>query len=179
MRRLLVEGPESLEDFLKMYKAEKHPKRKKWLHIIILVLEDHNAVQIANIFKMSQEAVRRVVRNYNKYGIEALVPKTSPGRPNALTPEQMNQLQQFLENGPTHEDKVNKWTGKIVQKLILREFGNQLGLSTVYSLLHQLGYSWLCPRPKNPKQEEKEKQQFKKNSAPDQTISSPKSYDSD
>lgn len=162
MRTLTVEGLETFEELVQLYKQEKHKKRKRWLHILVLMLEGRNAIEIADILKMSPEAVRRVVRKYNKSGVDSLYPKTSSGRPKALTPEQEDQLYDLIIAGPEPEDHVTNWTGKIIQKKIEKKFGVWLGLSTVYALLHRLGFSWLSPRPKNPKQQEEEKQKFKK-----------------
>lgn len=37
-----------------------------------------------------------------------------------------------------------------MRKILEAEFGVLLGLSAVYDLLHRLGYSRLCPRPRHP-----------------------------
>jgi len=37
-----------------------------------------------------------------------------------------------------------------VRKILEQEFGVVLKLGAVYDLLHRLGYSRLCPRPRHP-----------------------------
>ena len=172
MRVLTIEGSESQKEIENYYKQEKQLKRKRWLHILLLVFQGKNAVEIADLLKMSEEAIRRVVRKYNRDGLSALTPRTSPGRPRCLSSDQEEELKKIALSPPPPEEGIAIWTGLAFQQYILRKYNLECGLSTVYAILHRLGLSWLSPRPQNPKSQEKERRAFKKNGKNPEKISS-------
>jgi transposase len=59
--------------------------------------------------------------------------------------EQERKLKDRLDAGPTPSDFTCAFHGKDIQDILHREFGVVLKLSAVYWLLHQMGYSRLCP----------------------------------
>ncbi|TEW53788.1 winged helix-turn-helix domain-containing protein [Psychromonas sp. RZ22] len=52
--------------------------------------------------------------------------------------------------------------GSDIQSFILEHFGYQYHLSSVYKLLHRLGFSWITSRSKHPKQSIEAQEDFKK-----------------
>mgnify|MGYP002527559419 FL=1 len=68
-----------------------------------------------------------------------------------LTEEQLAAVRERVDAGPTEEDAVCSLRGKDVQRILAEEFGLLRSLSSVYWLLHRLGYSYLRPRPRHRK----------------------------
>lgn len=68
-----------------------------------------------------------------------------------LTSEQQQRLQERIDMGATVEDGVCSLRGVDVQRILAEEFGVPRSLPAVYYLLHQLGYSYLRPRPRHRK----------------------------
>jgi len=56
-----------------------------------------------------------------------------------------------IARGPSKQDGVSVLNGPAIKRLLEREFGVVYSLWGVYDLLHRLGFSCLCPRPKHEK----------------------------
>lgn len=104
------------------------------------------------------------VQRYNADGLEGLQDKSGRGKPPLLTPEEQARLKQRLDAGPTPEDNVCTLRGKDIQRVLAEEFDKVRSLDTVYSLLHQLGYSSLVPRPQHRQADPEAQADFKKSS---------------
>jgi transposase len=92
-----------------------------------------------------------------------LEPRKQPGRRPFLTDEQKRQLKELIDAGPQKQaDPRCVFFGQDIRQLIQRRFGKAYSLSGVYKLLHELNYSWLCPRPHHPKGDPQEREAFKK-----------------
>ena len=63
--------------------------------------------------------------------------------------------------GPQDGD-ICSLRGVDFQKFLETQFGKLLSLTTVYRLLHELGYEWLVPRPKHRKSDPDAIADFKK-----------------
>ena len=59
-------------------------------------------------------------------------------------------------------DKGGRLVGTDIQLFITENFGHQYHLSSVYKLLHRLGFSWITSRSKHPKQSLEVQEDFKK-----------------
>ncbi|MEG3756278.1 winged helix-turn-helix domain-containing protein, partial [Psychromonas arctica] len=59
-------------------------------------------------------------------------------------------------------DKGVRLVGTDIQLFIAENFGYQYHLSSVYKLLHRLGFSWITSRTKHPKQSPGAQEDFKK-----------------
>jgi hypothetical protein len=71
-----------------------------------------------------------------------------------------------IDAGPTAADKVCTLRGKDVQRIARDELGTDVSLTSVYRLLHKMGYSCLAPRPRHEKQDPAAQEKFKIDSAP-------------
>jgi transposase len=77
-------------------------------------------------------------------------------------PDQQVQLERRLEAGPCPEDGVCTLHAKQVQRILATELGIHRKLSSVYYLLHRLGFKCLMPRPQHPRADPARQEQFKK-----------------
>jgi transposase len=139
---------ETLRRFEKKVADVQHAKR---LRIIILAIQGFTAASISLTLDISERAVQEWVARYNRSGLQGLVDHRGGSRRDSLTEEEKAQLCQRLDQGATPEDGVCSLRGRDVQHILAQEYAVWRRLSSIYALLHRLGYSCLRPRPKHHK----------------------------
>lgn len=123
--------------------------------------------KVAATFAVSVGCVAWWVARYREEGLAGLEDRQGRGRPRALTQEQEEWLRKRVNDGPKEADGgLSRWRGTDLQALIAAEFGVELGLQTVYSTLHRLELSWICPRPLHPATDEAAQAHFVEETAP-------------
>ena len=137
MRRLRVEGPESLEELERFYKKETNRHIRQRLQVLILVKEGRSAPQVSGLVKLHPKTIRRYVDQYNQGGVEGLRPRFR-GRSRKMGKEQEKQFQQRVYSGAQPEDEANILHGPNWQRILENEFGVEYSLSAVYVVLHRL-----------------------------------------
>ena len=110
--------------------------------------EGRSRTDIAKFLKVSRTRVNKWITQYHQNG---LVDKKTAGRPLRLSEAQSLQLIEYI-NEHTKNDKGGRLVGTDIQLFIAESFGHQYYLSSVYKLLHRLGFSWITSRSKLPKQ---------------------------
>ncbi len=149
---------------LKLYKTESNPRHARRIQAVYLACKGLTCLQIMNITGAGRRTVQKWIRKYNKGGIEELKDKPRTGQPTRLPAEMEEAFCQRIQAGPLEQDGVSVLNGPAIQRLLEREFGVVYSLWGVYSLLHRLRYSYLCPRPQHEKADLKVQQEFKKSS---------------
>ena len=104
-----------------------------------------------------------VVRDIKRRGIIPQLP---------LSAEQQVQFKARLAAGPTAKDEVCTLRGEDLQRILEQEFGVLRKLSSIYYLLHSLGYSSLVPRPRHVKADPGRQELFKKVDCPTNSLPS-------
>jgi len=132
-------------------RKERDAVRSKRLRIIILAMQGWTAPSIAMSVGLSRRDCQEWVRRFNEAGLAGLEDCYGGGRGAPLTPEQQQQFCKRIDDGPTAEDEVCSLRGSDLQAILADEFGVLRSLSTIYKLLHRLGYSCLQPRPRHRK----------------------------
>jgi transposase len=145
MPHLPLEEPKRLE------RAERDADRARRLRIVILGLEGWTAPAVAMGVGLSRRICQRWVARYNEQGLAGLDDQRGQKSELPLTEQQQAAVRERVDAGPTAEDGVCSLRGKDVQRILAEEFGLLRSLSSVYWLLHRLGYSYLCPRPRHRK----------------------------
>ena len=134
------------------------------LQAIVLARQKRTAPDIAKALGHGRRTVQQWVQDYNAGGIEGLADKRG-GNHRYLTAAQEQQLRQRLDAGAMEEDGVCSLRAADVRRIIEKEFGKLYKPSGSYDLLHRLGYSYLCPRPRHPQSDAAAQEAFKKTSA--------------
>ncbi len=146
--------------------AKEHNARAvRWLLGIRLVAMKRTCPQAAAELNVSDREVRRWTRRFLDGGIEAMRPRSSPGAPPHLAVEDEERFKERIRQGPTPEDGFSTWRGPFVREMLAREFGAHYRGTSVYDLLHRLGFSSLVPRPQHPGSDPEKQEEFKKNVA--------------
>lgn len=150
-----------LDELKRLERVEKNADRARRMRIIILGIEGWTAPSIAMAVGLSRRICQRWVARYNEDGLAGLDDRRGrePGLP--LSDAQEKALRERVEAGATDEDQVCSLRGKDFQRILAEEFNLLRSLSSVYWLLHQLGYSYLRPRPRHRKADDAAIENFK------------------
>lgn len=156
------------DELVELYKKEKNIKLKERYQALYLMIELENCTKVAEVIKKSRSSVQAWVKTFNEGGLEAIVPKSPPGRPSRLTETQKMILQSDVATHPRALDyEFSNWEGKSVSEHIKNKFGILLKVRQCQYLLHELGFTLQRPRYKFPKADPEEQrkflQEFKKN----------------
>lgn len=151
----------SVEELRRLFQRERDARLAKRLWVVWQARIGLTEPQITASAGLSRRQVQEWVRRYNLEGLAGLRDRPGRGRKPILSPEEKQQLSTRVEEGP-REDDVCSLRGLDVQAFIEQQFGKRMSLAAVYLLLHELGYSWLVPRPKHRKSDPAAVEAFKK-----------------
>jgi transposase len=140
-----------LAELERLERVEKNARRAKRLRIVILAMIGYTAPAIARSLGLSRRVCQQWLYRFNEQGLQGLDDRRGKEPRGPLTPEQQQRIQERLNVGATLEDGVCSLRGVDVQRILAAEFGVLRSLPAVYYLLHQLGYSYLRPRPRHRK----------------------------
>ncbi len=146
-------------------KAKTKPQRQR-LRVIRWAMEGLTAPEVATQAKLCRRQVQNWVRRFNALGLSGLKDQPGRGRPCPLSAEQQVQFKARLAARPTAEDNVCALRGEDIQRILKQEFGVLRKLSSVYYLLHSLGYASLVPRPRHVRADPARQELFKKATCP-------------
>jgi transposase len=152
----------------------KNASRRQRLRVIRWALAGLTADEVATQTKLCRRQVQNWVRRFNNQGLAGLEDRPGRGRPCPLTAEQQAQFKARLATGPTAKDEVCTLRGEDLQRILEQEFGVLRKLSSVYYLLHSLGYSSLVPRPRHAEADPGRQELFKKVGCPTNSLRSAK-----
>jgi transposase len=164
--------PGDAERLEELIAKEEQAKQRDRVRVVLLAgqgLGDQKNLsreQIAAVVSRSRQFVDQWVGRYRDQGVAGLHAKKQPGAESKLTPEEQEELVQWLENGPTPEEKLAAYNGPILREKIQERFGKLYSLNGVYALLHRLGYNDLMPRTTHPDTDPEVIESFKKRNSP-------------
>jgi transposase len=116
----------------------------------------HGIKQVAKVLDISRASIHRWVNLLRENGVDGLCDAGKPAR-SKLNTEQKNIMKNWLEIKPT-------LTIKELGVKIKKEFGIELGKSSIHRTLASLGFSHITGRPRYYKGDELRQKEFKKNS---------------
>ncbi len=133
---------------------------KRWLVIRHALVNPSTANEIALNTGMAEQSVHNLVAAYNKYGEKAVEAKGRGQRQNAnLTlEEEIEFLTPFFESA----EKGHIATIAQIKEAFETVIGHSVAESTVYRLLNRHGWRKIVPRPRHPKANKAEQEEFKK-----------------
>lgn len=133
---------------------------------IALVLEGGSREDAARTCGMDRQTLRDWVHRFNDQGLAGLSNDTTKGgRPPRLTVEQKAELAEIVRKGPDRAiHGVVRWRRIDLQAVIRDRFAVELAERTIGTILHELGFRRLSPRPYHPKKDEEAQAAFKETS---------------
>jgi transposase len=141
----------TLEKLEALEKKEPDAYLAKRIRTIILSIKGFTVGDIVLSLGVPYRTVQSWVEYYNKNGSKMFKEHRGGGKREALTEEQQAELKKRIDGGPKAEDDVCTLRGVDVQHILAQEFGVLRKLSSIYVLLHKMGYSYLRPRPRHRK----------------------------
>ncbi|MGH7068142.1 MAG: IS630 family transposase [Acetobacteraceae bacterium] len=131
---------------------------------IALILEGHSRAEAARLNGLDRQTLRDWVHRYNEEGIAGLRSRTSPGRPAALSEEQMEELRVMLLEGPDRErNGMIRCRCADLRDEIAARWSVRLHERSAGRVLHRLDLTRLQPRPYHPQKDAAAQEAFKKN----------------
>lgn len=126
-------------------------------------MDGHTSIDVAKMMHTSDATVRDWLNRYNLYGPEGLIPKKNKGAECKLTETQQQEVYQALLKSP-RECGFNKsnWSMSVLKIWINKRFGAKYALSSLYDLVHRLGFSMQRPKKQCKNADTKKQEEFKK-----------------
>lgn len=164
--KIVEREPGDIAELTRRAGSQKRALRRDRYRAVLMALDGQKALAIAAKLGRAGRGVQDWAYAYRDHGIDALIPRKQPGKPPKLSAEQQQQLRARLDAGPRASDGVCTLRGKDVIRIVQEEFGVKHTIGSIYSVLHRLGYSCLCPRPRHKKNDPAAIEQFKRDAPP-------------
>ena len=148
-------------DFTSLARKQKSNQMKMRLLALSHIQDGYSRTQTAKFLKVSRTSVNKWVTTFLEQGFEGLKDKPKTGRRSYLSSAQKQQLSIFI-NENSVKPSGGRLTGMDVRSYIEDHFGKTYHLDSIYVLLKKLGFSWITPRSKHPKQSKQAQEDFKK-----------------
>lgn len=145
-------------------RGEKRSVNQIRVRAVLSVARGNHVPLVARSMAVAERAVRNWVHRYNGRGLVGLQDQRK-GRQCRLSDSQLEKIRKRLREGAQPEDGVCSLRGRDIQRVLEKEFQVRYCRSSVYYLLHhQLGMSYLKPRPLHRKTDPEAQAAFKKTS---------------
>ncbi len=161
---LTVTRASAVKELAAALRREKRSVNQIRIRAVLSVARGDHVPRVARSMSLAERAVRNWVHEYNRGGVVGLQDQRK-GRQCRLSDSQLEKMRKRLREGARPEDGVCSLRGRDVQRILEKEFHVRYGRSSVYYLLHhQLGMSYLKPRPLHRKTDPEAQAAFKKTS---------------
>lgn len=146
VNRLKLKGPETKDDFLKLYKKCKDIRLRERYQAMYLSFT-YSWKEIADILGRDYRTILEWVELYNKYGLEGLKMDRPPGRPSSLSAEQLDELKKTVQMSPRKLGlPFSNWSLKGICRWIKDRFGIKYCKEGIRKVLSRLGFVCIKPR---------------------------------
>jgi transposase len=134
------------------------------LRAVVMAMEGESAYQIGKALGYCTSAIQKWIRRYNAQNLEGLKDRRPviTGRKRALTFEQEKAFLERVEKGPEPDENINVFHLVDLQAILKKEFGKNLTLQGIWTILRRCRYAPLVPRPQHYKANLREQKAFKK-----------------
>lgn len=130
---------------------------------IAAVLDGDSRTKAARHNGMDRQTLRDWVHRYNAESVDGLHSRDIPGRPPALSDDQMEELRQMVLDGPDPKrHQVIRWRCADLRDEIAARWSVRLHVRSVGKLLHRLKMTRLQPRPYHPQVDVVAQETYKK-----------------
>lgn len=162
---LTITYPITAKEFSGLIRKAKDGRVRQRLMAMNFIAQGHTIPQVATRLDIAERPLRKWLHRFNAQGPEGLKDAYRSGQPPKLTNEVIEQFKSRVRQGVTQTDTVCSLRAKDIQQILQKEFAAQYSLGGTYFLLHRLGFSCLCPRPRHPQADIEAQEAFKKTSS--------------
>src|SRR5580704_267018 len=142
-------------------KTVKDAKEYRRWHVILLVkIQEMKVTAAAKVIGISRKTIYDVLARFDRFGVDGMPTKPRGGRVDSYLSldEEKKLLEGLLEDGT----KGLIVTVKEVKNVAEQTLKHAVNLTYAYDLLHRHGWRKVKPRPKHPKGNRQEQEEFKK-----------------
>lgn len=108
---------------------------------LLLILEGQRPGWVAEVLGLTRQSLNLWMHKVNEEGLEALKPKSRPGRPARLSEGMRKKLEVDLEKSPSEFGlKRAQWDGPTLVRHLERQYGTKIRVRQAQNWMHQLGY---------------------------------------
>lgn len=119
----------------------------KRIHAVLLNDQENTSTKISNILQAPRSKVSEWLKNYEQHGFEALLEGKRTGRNSALSHEQLIELGDIIDSGPTAYGYTSAiWSSIMIRDIIQNEFSVNYHAAHVRKLLHKMNFSVQNPK---------------------------------
>jgi transposase len=128
------------------YEQARTPVERTHCQVVLLADEGRTVTEIAWLVRRGPDQVRKILHRFGRAGLAGLRPRKRTGRPLAVTPAWLAELQRVIDLDP-HAVGVDSavWTTRLLADYLAAATGHRTGIETVREHLHRAGY--VCKRP--------------------------------
>jgi transposase len=159
-QRHLAPNPEnaSLADLRAARKAGNRETDRRCL-VIIMLLVGSTREQVMETVELTDDAIRKIIRAFNLYGVDGLIARKRPGRTPLISGEQKEEIIEEFE-APGRAQRTF-WTATAFHGHIAEKYKVECSYETVRRFLHEKGYVLKVPQPWPDRQDEKVREKFR------------------
>ena len=162
MRRATIVSHLTPEDLKNHMRASKDKQQfQRWQVIFIMSTQKYRADEVAELVGVTKGTVYQWVHTYNHKGPDALILQGRGGRTGGLLTWKeeevlLNKISEKAEQGLVV-------IAQPIRECVERKLGCAVSKDYAYDLLHRHGWRKVSPRPKHPKMNKEQQEEFKKN----------------
>jgi transposase len=165
MRQALrITYPITPKEIAPLIRKEKDGRIRQRLMAIKFIAQGQTIPQVATRMDIAERPLRKWLYRFNAQGPDGLKDAYRPGQPPKLNNEDIEKFRSRIRQGVTEADTVCSLRARDIQHILQKEFAAYYSLGGTYFLLHRLGFSCLCPRPRHPQADAEAQETFKKTS---------------
>jgi transposase len=124
----------------------------------VIAASEYGIKDVARIYNISRNSITSWIKSIKKMDIESLKAPKTRKRKQIINDELMSIIKNWIIENPNI-------IAKQVQKKLIQEFMLDVSLSTAYRAIKRLNFSYITPRPRHYKKDEKLVSEFKKKSS--------------
>jgi transposase len=164
-QRLKITYQITSKEIANLIRTEKDGRVRQRLMAMKFISQGQSIPQAAKRLDISERPLRKWLHRFNKHGPNGLCDSPRSGQPPKLDNKNIRQFKQRIRQGVTEADNVCSLRAKDIQQILQKQFDARYSLGGTYFLLHRLGFSCLCPRPRHPKADVEAQEAFKKSTS--------------
>jgi transposase len=153
------------KEMANLIRKEKDGRVRQRLMAMKFITQGQTIPQVAARMDIAERPLRKWLHRFNAQGPDGLKDAYRPGQPPKLNNEDVDRFRSRIREGVTEADNVCSLRARDIQHILHKEFASCYSLGGTYFLLHRLGFSCLCPRPRHPQADAQAQETFKKSSS--------------
>jgi len=162
---LTITYPITAKELSELVRKANDGRVRQRLMAMKFIAQGHTIPQVAAQLDIAERPLRKWLHRFNAQGPEGLKDAYRPGQPPKLDNEAAERFKSRIRQGVTQTDNVCSLRARDIQQILQKEFAASYSLGGTYFLLHRLGFSCLCPRPRHPQADIEAQEAFKKTPA--------------